>query len=99
MIAFKTMWNDVTSMLSENKLDGIEITENFKTGFIVNDNGNSTFITRDDFVDFWCRMLCNKQISESEIKSDEKSKMQYVYDVVKKLPYVRESEGTLKLME
>lgn len=97
MVAFKTMWEDVCSILSNDEIKDIDIVEKFSTGFVVKENDNTEFITRDDFVDFWCKLLCMNEISREEIIRDEKPKLKFVYDVVKRLPYIKDNGDMIKL--
>ncbi|NMM63157.1 hypothetical protein HBE96_10700 [Clostridium sp. P21] len=99
MIAFKTMWNDVCGSVSNNKIKDVEILEEFKTGFVVKDEEDTHFITKDDFVDFWCNMLCFNEVEKDAILKEEKQKLKYVYEIVKTLPYINEKEGILRVSE
>lgn len=99
MISFKVMWDDVCELLSENKIEDIQIVEKFKSGFIVKDMENTEFVTKDDFVDFWCKILCFNEITKKEIEDEGKTRLKYVYEVVKKLPYIDEKSGCLRITE
>ncbi|AKN29777.1 hypothetical protein Ccar_02500 [Clostridium carboxidivorans P7] len=99
MVAFKTMWNDVCGSISNNKIEDIEILEEFKSGFVVKDKEDTHFVTKDDFVDFWCNMLCFNKVEKDSIIKEEKQKLKYVYEIVKTLPYINEKEGILRLSE
>lgn len=99
MISFKKMWDDVSNSLSTDAYNDMNIVEKFKTGFVVDEDGDMQFITKDDFVDFWCKMLCLNQISHEQVLREEKSNMKYVYEIIKRLPYVSESSGVLKLKQ
>ncbi|MBU5592832.1 hypothetical protein KQI89_13850 [Clostridium sp. MSJ-4] len=99
MVAFKTMWEDVNDLLSRGEKFNINIVETFNCGFTVEDNGNTTFITKDDFVDFWCNMLYFNEIPKSKIINDERSKSKYVYEIIKKLPYINEKSEVLTLLK
>lgn len=99
MVAFKTMWNDVCGSISNSKIEDIEILEEFKSGFVVKDKEDTHFITKDDFVDFWCSMLCFNEVEKDSILKEGKQKLRYVYEIVKTLPYINEKEGILRLNE
>ncbi|MBC8061186.1 MAG: hypothetical protein H7Y18_11020 [Clostridiaceae bacterium] len=98
MVAFKKMWEDVSEILSQGSVTGIDITEQFKSGFIVKENENTTFITREDFVDFWCLMLYFNEIDFNKLNKDGDTKRMYIYEVVKNLPYVYQEKSMLKLI-
>lgn len=99
MIAFKKMWNDVSSILLNNDIKDINIINKYKSGFIVDECGDVRFVTKDDFIDFWCRICCVNEISEEQILKDEQSSMKYVYAIIKNLPYISEKAGVLKITE
>ena len=99
MIHFKTMWDDVCSILDHNKVENLEIIESFKTGFIVKTEAGTEFITRDDFVDFWCHMLCFNKVTEMDIKEKGIETKKCICDIVKNLPYVNDSNGVITLVE
>lgn len=99
MMAFKTMWNDVCGSISNNEIKNIEIVEKFKSGFVVKDKEDTHFVTKDDFVDFWCNMLFFNEVDKNKISKEGKSKLKYVYEVIKTLPYINENEGILTLNE
>lgn len=99
MIAFKKMWDDVCSAVSNNELKNVNIVENFTSGFVVKDDKDTHFVTKDDFVDFWCNMLCFNEVDKEHILKAKSSGSKYVYEMVKTLPYVKENEGILKLTE
>lgn len=98
MVDFKTMWGDVCSILSKDEIKDIDIIEKYSTGFVVKENDNIEFITKDDFVDFWCKLLCTKEISKAQLLREDKANLRYVYDVVKYLPYIKENGDILKLI-
>jgi hypothetical protein len=98
MIAFKRMWEDVSEILSQDKVTELDITEKFKSGFIVKENEGSTFITRDDFINFWCTMLYYNEIDYEMLNRAGDSKSMYIYEVVKLLPYVTQEKTMLKLI-
>lgn len=97
MVAFKTMWDDVCSILANDEIKDINIVEKFNNGFIVKENDDVEFITKDDFVDFWCKLLCMNEISMEQVVRDERPKLKFVYDVVKRLPYIKDSGNMIKL--
>lgn len=99
MIAFKKMWDDVSVILSSDEIKDIQIVEKYKSGFVVKDENNTHFVTKDDFVDFWCNMICFNKVEKDEILNNKKSGLKYVYEIIKTLPYINENEGILKLTE
>lgn len=98
MIAFKKMWDDVGILLDGNQIKDIEIIEKFKSGFVVKDHESTSFVNREDFVNFWCKLLYYNEIETEKLLLEEESKLKYVYAVVKNLPYVDESSGMIKLI-
>ena len=99
MIAFKTMWKDISEILgNENQTLDFKVVERFTNGFVVRENDDTTFITKEDFVDFWCKLLYYNKISKNEVLKDQ-LKSKYIYDLVKKLPYVIEKQEILILAE
>lgn len=99
MIHFKTMWDDVCNILSHNEIENLEILENYKTGFIVKTEHGTEFITKDDFVDFWCHMLCFNKITEIDIDKNGRETKKCICDIVKNLPYINDSNGIITLVE
>jgi hypothetical protein len=99
MVAFKKMWDDVSRIISKENIQDVHIVEKFKSGFIVKDNEDTHFVTKDDFVDFWCNMLCFNKVNKEELTKGGKLKSKYVYEIIKTLPYIKENEGTLNLTE
>jgi len=99
MIAFKQMWDDVRLILSNEEFSDIEIVEKFSCGFTVKDCDNIVFITRDEFVDFWCKLLYYNELTLEQIFKDDKLKHKYIYTIIKQLPYVSESSGVVKLIQ
>jgi len=98
MITFKQMWDDVQLILSnEGPLD-IEILERFNCGFTVKEQDNVIFITKDDFVDFWCKLMYYNEVSLEQVLKQDKIKLKYICTIIKKLPYVSESSGVIKLI-
>ena len=96
MIFFKDMWEDVKIILNKEEELNIKIIEKYNSGFTVKEEDVTTFITRDDFVDLWCKMLYYNQI-ELNLNDKEHFKQKYVYEILKKLPYVTEESGVLRL--
>ncbi|EJP6471134.1 hypothetical protein FDF31_14115 [Clostridium sporogenes] len=99
MIHFKTMWDDVCSILNHNEIENLEILESFKTGFIVKTENGTEFITRDDFVDFWCHMLCFNKITEMDIDQKGKERRKCICNIIKNLPYINANNGVITLVE
>lgn len=99
MVAFQRMWDDVSIILSKDEVKDFQIVEKFNSGFVVRDNDNTHFVTKDDFVDIWCNMLCFNEVEKEKFLNDEKSGLKYVYEIIKTLPYINENEGILKLIE
>ena len=98
MIAFKKMWEDVRLILSNEEYSEIEILEKFNCGFTVKEQDDIIFITRDDFVDFWCKLLYYNELSLEQILEEDKSKLKYIYTIIKQLPYISEKSGVIKLI-
>lgn len=99
MVTFKKVWEDVREILEKNKFENIEAIDDFDDGFMLKKNGSVTFVTKEDFVDFWCKMQCLKEVSKKQVLTEEEEKSKYIYDLIKKLPYVMESTDCLKLVE
>lgn len=98
MVSFTKMWNDVFTMINENETDDMKIVEKFKSGLIVLNEKDKEFITKDDFVDFWCKLLYYNEISIEKIIGNS-FKSEYVYSLVSKLPYISENDGIIKLVQ
>ncbi|MGH4139828.1 hypothetical protein [Clostridium sp.] len=99
MIPFKKMWEDVRRILADEDYPNVEILEKFNCGFTVKERGNVIFITRDDFVDFWCKLLYYNELSLEQVLKDDKLKPKYIYNIIKELPYISENSGVIKLMQ
>ena len=99
MVAFNKMWEDVWNILSSDNIQDINITEKFKSGFIVKEKDEVTFITKDDFVEFWSRMQYYHEVSMQQLTCQDEIKLEYIYSIIKKLPYVSECKGILKLVQ
>ncbi|GAA0739953.1 hypothetical protein [Clostridium oceanicum] len=99
MIHFKKMWEDVCNIIKSDTLEDIEIVEMFKTGFVVKTNEGTEIVTKDDFVDFWCKMLCLNEVNKSEISELGNPCEEYVFNLVKKLPYVNDNNGVITVSE
>jgi hypothetical protein len=99
MVAFKKMWEDVGLILSNKDYSDVKIFQRFNCGFTVKERENTIFITRDDFVDFWCKLLYYNELSLDQVLKEDKLKPKYIYTIIKHLPYVTESCGVMKLMQ
>lgn len=99
MIAFKKIWDDVCNLISNGEIKGIDIVENFKNGFVIKKGSDTHFITKQDFVDFWCSMICLDKIDREEVFKEKNLEKKFVYEILKKLPYINENEGSLKISE
>jgi len=98
LVSFKKMWEDVSRILSEEKFSELDIIQKFRSGFIVKENESTTLVTRDDFVDFWCILLYSNEVDYKKLEINGDSKQIFIYEVTKKLPYVREEQSILKLI-
>ncbi|MFT8313607.1 MAG: hypothetical protein ABF633_05050 [Clostridium sp.] len=99
MIAFTRMWEDVFKLIDQGKVKDLNIIKSFKSGFIVSENENTDFVTKQDFLDIWCELLYYNELSKEHILKDGGLKAKYVYDLISKLTYVVEEEGKIKLKE
>jgi len=99
MVSFKQMWDDVGDMLKEDKIENVTIVELYKDGFIIREDEMDCFINKQDFVDFWCNILYFNEIPKENLLNHESKKFKHVYNVVKNLPYVKESCGVIKVEE
>jgi len=99
MVAFKKMWEDVRLILSNKEYSDIKILEKFNYGFTVKEQNDVIFITRDDFVDFWCELLYYNELSLEHFLKEDKLKPKYIYNIVKRLPYISENFGVIKLLQ
>ena len=90
MITFKKMWDDVLLMLSNEEYVDI-ILERSNYGFAVKHSYNITFITKDDFSNFWCKLLYYKELSLEQSLGNDKLISKYIYNIVKRLPYISEN--------
>lgn len=97
MVAFKKMWEDVSAIVSNDKIGDLSIIERYSTGFVVKDKDQTEFVTKDDFVDLWCQMLCCNEICKDQFSGHGKNKLRYAYGILKNLPYISEKSGCLKL--
>lgn len=98
MIAFTKMWNDLFKLINDNEDKDLKIVEKFKSGFIVMNEKDKEFITKEDFVDLWCKLLYYNEISADKLV-DKNFKSEYVYSLVSRLPYVSENNGIIRLVE
>lgn len=99
MVPFKKMWDDVLLILSDEEYSNIEILERFNCGFTIKEKDNIIFITRDDFVDVWSKLLYYNELTLEQLLKDDKVKPKYIYTIIKQLPYVSESSGVIKLIQ
>jgi hypothetical protein len=99
MVAFKKMWEDVGQILSNEECSDVKILQRFNCGFTVKERDNIIFITRDDFVDFWCKLLYYNELSLEQVLKEDKLKPKYIYTIIKQLPYISESCGIIKLIQ
>ncbi len=98
MVKFKKMWDDVLLLLSNEEYIGIDIEERLDCGFTIRDSDNKIFIAKDDFCNFWCKLLYYEEISIEQLLGDDKLKLKYIYTIIKQLPYISESSGIVKLV-
>lgn len=99
MITFKKMWDDVLLMLSNEEYVDINILERSNYGFAVKDSDNITFITKDDFSNFWCKLLYYKELSLEQSLGNDKIIPKYIYNIVKRLPYISENSSGMQLIQ
>ena len=99
MITFKKMWDDVLLLLSNEEYVDINISERSNCGFAVNDSDNITFITKDDFSSFWCKLLYYKELSLEQFLGNDKLIPKYIYNIIKQLPYISESSEAIQLVQ
>lgn len=100
MVAFKRMWDDVCQLLINNiSIKNMQAMDESQVILFIDEDGEYKFITKEDFVDFWCRMLYYNKVSMEQILREEKSNLKYVYEVIKGLPYIKEVSGMLLLSE
>ncbi|WP_461205490.1 hypothetical protein [Clostridium sp. DL1XJH146] len=98
MVSFKKMWDDVWEMILREDMKELGVVKEFSSGFIVNINDDKQeFISKDDFVDIWARMLFFNQVDREQTSGNEKH--EYVYQVIKKLPYIKEEENSLLIKQ
>ena len=98
MISFKKMWDDVWGMITEGSIQKLEVIKEFQYGIIIqNESGKQEFITKDDFRDFWCKMLYYSEVTKEQAVEEEKQG--YVYEVIKQLPYIAEVSNKLSVRE
>ena len=99
MVTFKKMWDDVIVLLSNEEYIDIDILERFNCVFTVKDSDNIIFITKDDFSNFWCKLLYYEELSLAQVLVDDKLKPKYIYTIIKQLPYISEDSGVIKLIQ
>ncbi|MBA5851895.1 hypothetical protein H2684_11400 [Clostridium sp. cel8] len=99
MIEFKKIWDDVCNIVSSGKMKNINVIENFHNGFVVKEKTNNSthFITKQDFVDFWCNMMCLNKIEKKQVLKEKDQDKKIVYEILKTLPYISEKEDRLEL--
>ena len=97
MFKFKKMWADLNDMVN-NGVYNLNIDSELENVFIIKENGETTLLTKDDFVDFWAKMLLFHQVNvgPDELKGDKK--LYYVCSLLKELPYIKEENGNMLLM-
>ncbi|CAM2827637.1 hypothetical protein HAHI6034_04920 [Hathewaya histolytica] len=98
MISFKVMWEDVKELISKGGELEIDIIEKYNTGFTVKEKDNITFITKDDFVDLWCKMLYYNEVPIN-LEDNTNPKERYLYNILRKLPYIDDNSGILKIIK
>jgi len=98
MVTFKKMWDDVLLLLSNEEYVDINILERSNCGFAVQDSDNITFITKDDFSNFWCNLLYYKELSLEQVLGNDKLIPKYIYTIIKQLPYISESSSVIQLI-
>lgn len=97
MITFKKMWNDVEEMIASGLFN---VEEKFPGSFVIKDEeGKRIFLTKEDFVDIWCRLLYYKEITLENKELFDKQSQKHVFNIMKKLPYISQNGNTLKLTE
>ena len=99
MVTFKQLWEDVRLILSDEEYSDIKILEKFNCGFTVKERDDIIFVTRQDFVDFWCKLMYYKELSVEQVLKDDKPKSKYINTIIKQLPYISESSGIIKLIQ
>lgn len=93
MISFKKVWNDVNNLVNDNG-GNVNIVNKIKNVFLVEEEGNVVFLTKDDFVDFWAKLFSHKKVDKSNLRVESSNKELYIYQLVKELPYIKE-EGNM----
>ncbi|WP_035290919.1 hypothetical protein [Clostridium sp. KNHs214] len=101
MVEFKKMWEDVSSMVAEHKIDNgnLNIVETYDDGFIIQYDNKNFFVNKKNFIDFWCKMLYYKEVSKEELVNCEDETQKCVYEIIQSLPYISEESNTLRLMK
>ena len=100
MVTFKKMWEDVNNIIEKKEVYDVNIIKNYESCFLIEEEDKDTiFLTREDFIDFWCNMLFYNQICFHEIINENQFKFKYIYSIVKNLPYIKETEGVLKVQQ
>jgi hypothetical protein len=92
------MWDDVWDMITAGSIQKLNVVKEFQYGIIIqNELGKQEFVTKDDFRDFWCKMLYYNEVSKEQTL--EEGKQGYVYEVIKQLPYIAEVSNKLSVRE
>lgn len=99
MMTFKKMWDDVNFILSNSNIENINIVETFNSGFVIKDEKQTHFITKEDFIDCWCKLFCFNEIVENDLTEEKNLKQKYVYEIIKNLPYINEKNGSININE
>ncbi|WP_138206103.1 hypothetical protein [Haloimpatiens lingqiaonensis] len=101
MVEFKKMWQDVSTMVAEHKIHStnLDIIETYDDGFIIQYGAQRFFVNKNNFIDFWCKMLYYKEVSREELIKEDDEAQKCVYEIVQSLPYVNEESNTLRLMK
>ncbi|KGK87543.1 hypothetical protein [Clostridium sp. HMP27] len=99
MISFKTMWEDVSGLITREEIDDIEIIEKYKDGFVVRHSEGNCFVNKNDFIDVWCNILYFKEMPKNQIFNGPRESFKYVYAVMKNLPYIKDNAEVIRLVE
>ena len=98
MVSFMKMWSDLNSILDSNDINNCQIIEHYEDGFSVKSDNVITFISKDDLVDCWCRMLYYNEVSKEQM-NDSNSSKKCVYDLLKNLPYISDCGDALRVTQ
>lgn len=97
MFKFKKMWTDLNNMVNSGAYS-LNIDSELKNVFIIKEEGETTLLTKEDFVDFWSKMLLFNHVDIDPKELKDNKKLYYVCDLLKKLPYIKEENGNIVLM-